>query len=331
MLVELEKEVWSSSRPSVSVVIPFLDEEETVNILHERVASILKAEGVSYEIIFVDDGSRDRGPAKVRLLAGEHDNVSLLRFRRNYGKAAALSAGFREAAGDIIITMDADLQDDPAELPRFIEKINDGADLVCGWKQVRLDPIDKTWPSKLFNAAVNRTFGLKLQDHNCGFKAYRREVAKDINLYGELHRFVPALAHAHGFQIVELPVAHHPRRHGKSKYGVERLVKGAFDLLTVSLTTRFRSRPLHLFGASGLLLGGLGFLVLAYLTVQWIMGIPIGDRPLLLFGILMTIAGGQLISTGLIAELIIARTISEPDKYHVAECVRGSERRLAAV
>jgi len=218
--------------------------------------------------------------------------------------------------------MDADLQDDPAELPRFLAAIEAGADVVCGWKQVRHDPIGKTLPSRLFNTVVNRTFGLDLHDHNCGFKAYRAEALGALNLYGELHRFVPALLHARGYRLVELAVEHHPRRFGRSKFGAGRLVKGALDLMTVALTTRYAARPLHVFGAVGLVMLALGGLALAYLCALWLLGMgPIGDRPLLLFGMLLMLFGGQLIGTGLIAEIVLARSIDERGKYEVRDRV----------
>ncbi|MCJ1962150.1 glycosyltransferase family 2 protein [Novosphingobium mangrovi (ex Hu et al. 2023)] len=309
-------EPFVGSDPVVSVVVPFLDEVDTLPILHQRIVEELS--GTAHEIIFVDDGSRDGGTELCAQLARSHRNVSFISFRRNFGKSAALSAGFREARGDIIITMDADLQDDPAELPRFIAAIQEGADVVCGWKKRRLDPRSKTWPSKFFNAIANATFGLKLQDHNCGFKAFRAEAVADLNLYGELHRFIPALLHARGFRLQELAVQHHPRTFGKSKFGWRRFVKGALDLLTVSLTTRYAARPLHIFGAAGMFLMIAGGLVLSYLTALWLLDMgPIGDRPLLMLGVLMELFGVQLVSTGLIAELVLSSSIREDQKYLV--------------
>ena len=324
MSFEPRREQFASAKPQVSVVVPFLNEVDSLSALHAGIAQALDTAGISYQVIFVNDGSSDGSEAVCRELARIHANVVLINFRTNFGKSAALSAGFREALADIVITMDADLQDDPAELPRFVAAIQDGADVVCGWKQKRHDPMGKTLPSKLFNAVVNRTFGLKLRDHNCGFKAYRAEALVSLNLYGELHRFVPALLHARGFRVSELAVQHHPRRFGHSKFGVSRLVKGALDLLTVALTTRYATRPGHIFGALGLLMLTAGGLCLGYLTWLWMMGAgPIGDRPLLMLGMLLMLFGGQLISTGLIAELVLSRSVVEADKYAIRDRVGG--------
>jgi len=315
---KIERAVTPS--PSLSFVIPFVDEGESLAILYAEILETCVALGKSFEIVFVDDGSRDGGAQVVRRLAAEDERVVFLRFRRNFGKSAALSAGFGVARGSVVFSMDADLQDDPREIGRFIAALEDGADVVSGWKQIRNDPVDKTLPSKLFNGAVNKAFGLRLNDHNCGYKAYRRETLGELNLYGELHRFVPALLHARGFRIVQIPVQHRARRFGKSKFGAKRLIKGALDLLTVWLTTRYGARPLHLFGGAGLAASLLGGAILAYLSVIWALGLgPIGDRPLLLFGMLLVLAGGQLIGVGLLGELILARTIGENDKYAVAE------------
>lgn len=307
-------------RPDISFVVPFFDEEESLELLYAEIVENCAALARTFEIVFIDDGSRDGGAQVVRGLAHGDPRVSLVRFRRNFGKSAALSAGFRLARGNVVFSLDADLQDDPAEIGRFLAALDGGADVVSGWKQVRNDPIDKTLPSKLFNGAVNRAFGLELNDHNCGFKAYRREALDELNLYGELHRFVPALLHARGFRIAQIPVQHRARRFGKSKFGAKRLVKGGLDLLTVWLNTRYGARPLHLFGGAGLVLSLLGGVILAYLAVLWVLGLgPIGDRPLLLFAMLAVISGGQLIGVGLLGELILSRTISEQDKYAVAE------------
>ncbi|QLC22587.1 glycosyltransferase family 2 protein [Parasphingopyxis sp. CP4] len=322
MKAESQDVFVEAARPDVSIVVPFFNEEETIETLCDRIATSLDAEQVSFEIILVDDGSSDAGPDVAKRLAEERPYCVLLGFRRNFGKAAALSAGFKHASGKVLITMDADLQDDPAELPRFLEQIEAGADVVCGWKEVRHDPLGKTMPSRLFNATVNRVFGLKIQDHNCGFKAYRREAIEEANLYGELHRFIPALLHARGYRLAELPVQHHPREHGQSKYGWSRLIKGALDLMTVALTTRYGARPLHLFGGGGLLLGMIGGAILTYLTILWAVGAgPIGDRPLLFLGMLLVLAGGQMIGIGLLAELILARSIREDDKYDISTIV----------
>lgn len=332
MSFEPSRKNFEKSIPQVSFIIPFLDEENTLNILRHQIHTVLSEQQVSYEIIFVNDGSKDSSEAVCRALVNDHSNVKLINFRSNFGKSAALSAGFGEARGEIIITMDADLQDDPIEIPRFLSAIEEGVDVVCGWKKVRHDPLGKTMPSKLFNAVVNKTFGLKLRDHNCGFKAYRSEAIKSLNLYGELHRFIPALLHNRGFALCELPVQHQPRKFGVSKFGAGRLIKGALDLMTVALTTRYASRPLHIFGALGLIMILIGGLSLSYLAGIWVLGGgPIGDRPLLLFGMLLMLFGGQLIGTGLIAEIILSRSMDERSKYEIRDIVVYNREPMAAL
>jgi glycosyltransferase involved in cell wall biosynthesis len=317
---EFSKNIWTAAEPQVSVVVPFFNEAESLSILYQRIVESLDAIGRDFEVIFVNDGSSDNGETVVRDMLLADPRIRLIAFRRNFGKSAALSAGFKAVRGGIVITMDADLQDDPKELPRLIECVEAGADVVSGWKQIRNDPVDKTLPSKLFNATVNKAFGLSLNDHNCGFKAYRGEALKELNLYGELHRFIPALLHARGFKIDQIPVEHHARQFGKSKFGAERLIKGALDLMTVWLTTRYGARPLHMFGGAGIVFGGLGALVLGYLSMLWLFGFgPIGDRPLLMLGMLLVLFGSQLVGVGLLGELVLSRTIGESDKYAVRE------------
>ena len=292
--------------PVISVVIPLLNEEESLEELHERLGATLTELGEPYEILFVDDGSTDRSPRVIQRLAEADPRVGFVRLRRNFGKSAALDAGFRRARGDVVITMDADLQDDPAEIPRLVATLRErDLDLVSGWKRTRHDPKGKTVPSKVFNAVVRRMTGLNLNDFNCGLKAYRREAVDGLHVYGELHRYLPVLVHARGFRVGEIPVTHHPRKHGHSKYGLERMARGFFDLLTVILLTQYRSRPLHLFGWLGLSMFALGFLCLAYLSVLWLLDLgPIGTRPLLFFGLLLVMVGVQLVSTGLLGEMI---------------------------
>lgn len=318
--------------PDISFVVPFLNERESLTILYNEIVHNCRQLGKSFEIIFVDDGSRDGGTQVVRDMAPSDPRVQLIRFRRNFGKSAALSAGFGAARGDVVFSMDADLQDDPAEIGNFLAQIELGADCVSGWKQVRNDPVDKTLPSRLFNATVNKAFGLDLNDHNCGFKAYRREALAELDLYGEMHRFVPALLNARGFAIAQIPVNHRARQFGTSKFGAKRLVKGALDLLTVWLTTRYGARPLHLFGGGGLVMTVLGFAVLGYLATLWVLGLgPIGDRPLLLFGMLLVLAGGQMIGVGLLGELVLKTSITERSKYAVAERIGGATEELALI
>lgn len=292
--------------PRVSVVIPFLDEEGTIEELHTKLTEVLRRLGEPYEILFVDDGSRDQGPRLVAAIQERDPAVGLLRFRRNFGKSAALDLGFQRARGRFIVTMDADLQDDPEEVPRLLAELEErGLDLVSGWKRKRQDPLGKTLPSKLFNFTVRKLTGIDLNDFNCGLKAYRREAVDDLELYGELHRYIPVLVAWRGFEVGEIAVQHHPRRWGQSKFGMERMAKGFFDLLTVILLTRYRRRPLHLFGWAGLAMGLLGFACLAYLTVLWFLGHgPIGTRPLLFLGLLLVMVGMQLVSTGLLGEMI---------------------------
>lgn len=292
---------------NLTFVIPVLNESESLKTLFAKISeSVLSNKLGSYEVIFIDDGSTDDSWQLIKQLCDKHPEAQGLRFRRNFGKAAALAAGFDNARGEIIFTMDADLQDDPVEIPRFLQKLNEGYDLVSGWKKDRKDPLEKRLPSKLFNAVACRAGDVKLHDMNCGFKAYRRVVAGQLHLYGELHRFVPALANAEGFRVTEIPVIHHPREHGKSKYGWKRYIKGVLDLLTVTATTRFLDRPGHLFGGIGLVSSTVGFLVLFYIScMKLIAGVPIAGRPLFFFGILVMLLGSQLISLGIIGELVI--------------------------
>ena len=276
-------------------------------LLYDELESALQPLGRSWEAVFVDDGSTDGSFASLTRLHNAHDNVRVIRLRRNFGKAAALAAGFAHAEGDVVVTIDADLQDDPAEIPRLLAKLDEGFDLVSGWKAHRRDPVTRRVLSKIFNWVTGRVSGLPLHDLNCGLKAYRAEVVRGLRLYGELHRFIPVLAHYRGHRIAELPVNHRPREHGRSRYGVERYVRGFLDLLTVSFIGRYRYRPLHLFGGLGLFLGAVGFGVLLYLTVLKIDGHAIGQRPLLFLGVLLMVVGLQFFSLGLISELITSQ------------------------
>ena len=288
----------------ISVVIPVHNEERSVALLYDELAATFAGEGLTWEAVFVDDGSTDGTFGALTRLHDANDNVRAVRFRRNFGKAAALDAGFKEAAGDIVVTIDGDLQDDPAEIPRLLARLDEGYDLVSGWKTKRRDPLTRRIPSKLFNAVAGRVSGIRLHDMNCGLKAYRAEVLEGLNLYGELHRYIPVLAHYRGYRVTELPVNHRPREHGSSNYGVERYVRGFLDLLTVTFMGRYSHRPLHLFGGLGLGLGALGFLILVYLTVVKLSGHAIGQRPLLILGVLLVVVGIQLLSLGLLSELI---------------------------
>jgi glycosyltransferase involved in cell wall biosynthesis len=290
---------------SISVLIPVMNEEGNLPELHSRLTTVLTAIGKPWEIVFVDDGSRDSTWNVIRSLEASDEHIVGLRHRRNFGKAEALMNGFQVCRGDLIVTMDGDLQDDPDELPRFIEMIDDGYDLVSGWKQRRQDPLGKTAPSKVFNWTVRKSSGVNLHDFNCGFKAYRREAALSIDLYGELHRFTPVLAFSEGFRIGELPVKHHARKWGSSKYGWSRLTKGFLDLLTVVFLTRYRQRPMHLFGLPGLLSLALGVLVGLWLTFERIvLDERIGTRPALLLSVLLIVLGAQFFGLGLIGEFM---------------------------
>jgi glycosyltransferase involved in cell wall biosynthesis len=288
----------------ISVVVPVHDEERTVALLYDELASALDPLGQEWEAVFVDDGSRDGSFAALTRLHAQAPNVRVVRLRRNFGKAAALVAGFDQARGETIVTIDADLQDDPAELPRLLAKLEEGFDLVSGWKTRRQDPWSRRVLSRLFNAVTSWMSGVRMHDMNCGLKAYRAEVAHGLRLYGELHRFIPVLAHHRGYRIAELPVNHRPREHGRSRYGLERYLRGFLDLLTVSFIGRYRQRPLHLFGGLGLLLGLLGTAILVYLTVVKALGHAIGNRPLLTLGVLLVVVGMQFFSLGLISEMI---------------------------
>ncbi|NOX55818.1 MAG: glycosyltransferase family 2 protein [Planctomycetes bacterium] len=311
----------------LSIVIPVLNERESLAQLHAEICQTCQSHGIKFHIIFVDDGSTDGSWEEIRRLAESDDRVRGVRLRRNFGKAAALMAGLKAARGSLIMTMDADLQDDPAEIPNLLAKLEEGYDVVNGWKRRRLDPWHKVYPSKVFNWMVSRLTGLKLHDHNCGLKLFRAEVARELRIYGELHRFIPVLAHARGFRVTEIPVHHRPRQFGRSKYGVRRFVRGFLDLLTVVFLTGFGQRPSHMLGAVGLFFFLLGCAGLAYLAVYWVVKMSsgvdphIGTRPLLAYSVAAALLGAQAISLGFLAELIVAYTGRESDAYSVAERV----------
>jgi glycosyltransferase involved in cell wall biosynthesis len=308
----------------ISVVVPVYDEELTLAVLYEELEAALEPLERPWEAVFVDDGSTDGSFAALTRLHAAHGNVRVVRLRRNFGKAAALAAGFAQARGDVVVTIDADLQDVPAEIPRLLAKLDEGFDLVSGLKAKRRDPWLRRALSKLFNVATSRISGLRLHDLNCGLKAYRAEVLAGLRIYGELHRFLPVLAHYRGYRVAELAVAHRERAHGRSRYGPERYLRGFLDLLTVTFIGRYRHRPLHLFGGLGLLLGAAGVGVLAYLTVVKATGEAIGHRPLLLLGVLLVVVGLQLFSLGLLSEMVTSQheermTVREQETLHVEE------------
>ena len=311
-----------------SVVIPVFNEAESLPQLLEELKTVAAANDHDSEIIFVDDGSTDESWQVIENLSAEQENVQGIRLRRNFGKAAALSAGFEVAAGQFVFTMDADLQDDPKEIPKFLEKMEqENVDVVSGWKKVRHDPIHKTFPSKIFNGLVGILTGVKLHDHNCGFKCYRREVIEEIDLYGEMHRFVPVLANAKGFAVDELVVDHRKRQHGVSKYGFKRFFKGFLDLLTVYFLTGYRQRPQHLLGTMGMGSFVLGLTGLTYLAVYWLVRVygeypgmePLHQRPLLIYSLGALLLGAQLMSIGFIAELITAYSRRDMKPYSIKQ------------
>ncbi len=289
----------------ISIVIPVYNEEHNLPLLVEKIQNILHKIQTKYEIILINDGSTDNSKNEIIKLADNNKQIKHMHFNKNFGKAVALNKGFQIAMGELIITMDADLQDKPEEIPVLINKINEGYDLVSGWKINRKDKLEKKLPSKIFNYVIGTVTGLKIHDYNCGFKIYRKELTENINLYGEMHRYIPALAYWKGYRVGEVPVKHNYRKYGKSKYGMERYMHGLFDFMTVYFLIKYMSKPMHFFGKIGLFCSISGFLILSYLTIIWFFGERIGNRPLLSLGILLFILGIQFISTGLISELII--------------------------
>jgi len=289
-----------------SIVIPVYNEEDSLVELVDRIHAATKALEKPFEIVFVNDGSTDKSQQVIEALSAQYSYIRFITFRKNFGKSAALSAGFKHVKYRIVFTMDADLQDDPVEIPRFLEEIENSYDLVTGWKENRLDPKEKTIPSKLFNAMTSKMSGLKLNDYNCGFKCYKKEVLEEIDLYGELHRFVPFLAHKKGFKVKEIPVLHHERKHGVSKFGLERYARGFFDLLTVIFITNYINRPMHLFGGIGTLFFIAGLAIFSYLFFgRWIFGESIGSSPLFAITIFLLGAGVQIFIVGMLSELIV--------------------------
>jgi glycosyltransferase involved in cell wall biosynthesis len=316
----------------LSVVIPVYNEKESLLPLHAEIVAMAHQARLDVEVLFIDDGSTDGSWDIIADLARRYESVRGIRFRRNFGKAAALSAGFRAARGEIILTLDADLQDDPAEIPRFLTALEQGGpngarlDVVSGWKRVRHDPWHKVVPSRVFNLVVSWVTGVKLHDHNCGMKAYRAEVFREVRLYGELHRLIPVLAAARGFRVGEIEINHRPRRFGYSKYGVRRFVKGFLDLLTVKFLTGFGQRPQHLLGTLGLCSFLLGSLGLVYLAITWLIRLwdrdlflPLHERPLLIYSLAGLLLGAQMMSIGFLAELITAYQGRDEDSYSIVE------------
>jgi glycosyltransferase involved in cell wall biosynthesis len=293
----------ASTLPRVSVVVPGLNESDSLPELARRVQHALEPVG-PYELIFVDDGSTDDTWEQIAKLNADNPSVRGVSLRRNFGKAMALTAGFKVARSPVLVMMDADLQDDPDDLPRFLEKLDEGFDVVVGWKVKRKDPLNRRVLSKIFNGTVSWLTHVDLHDMNCGFKAYRREVIETVPIYGDLFRFIPALASAQGFRIGEIPIKHHSRQYGRSRYGLERVLRGLFDLISVLFLIRYSRSPMHLFGLVGLVLASGGVLINAYLSILWLSGQGIGNRPLLLLGVLMTMIGVQFASRGLLGEFL---------------------------
>jgi glycosyltransferase involved in cell wall biosynthesis len=316
----------------LSVVIPVYNERESLLPLHAEIVAVAAQARLDLEVLFIDDGSRDGSWEVIADLARRYESVHGFRFRRNFGKAAALSAGFRAARGDTILTLDADLQDDPGEIPRFLAALEQGGpdgsavDVVSGWKRVRHDPWHKVLPSRVFNRMVSSLTGVRLHDHNCGMKVYRAEIFREVRLYGELHRFIPVLAAARGFRVGEIEINHRPRRFGHSKYGVRRFIKGFLDLLTVKFLTGFGQRPQHALGTLGLISFVLGSLGLFYLAVTWIIRLwqpdlflPLHERPMLTYSLAALLLGAQMMSIGFLAELITAYQGRDEDSYSIVE------------
>ncbi|MCP4943084.1 MAG: glycosyltransferase family 2 protein [Planctomycetaceae bacterium] len=326
-----EEKVQQRTR-HVSFIIPTLNEFESIEELHKQILSVCNDHQIQAQVVFVDDGSTDSTWTVMQELVRNHAGTEAIRFRRNFGKAAALSAGAEICKGEIVITMDADLQDDPQEIPRFLEKLDEGFDVVSGWKQVRHDPLHKVLPSRVFNWLVSRLTGVKLHDHNCGFKAYRREIFDEVELYGERHRFIPVLAAARGFKPSEIVVEHHARRFGHSKYGFSRMIKGFLDLMTIYLLTGFSSRPLHLIGVGGMVFFSVGGVGILSLSTWWVLSrliesvdpVHLHEKALFYYCILALLLGAQFLLAGLLAELVVARTHGPRDTFSIAEHFAGT-------
>ncbi|MHB8853403.1 MAG: glycosyltransferase family 2 protein [Ignavibacteriaceae bacterium] len=297
----------------VSVVVPLLNEEESITPLTNEIRKVLKMIDIQFEVIFVDDGSTDKSLKVIKDICRQDKRFKYISFRKNYGKSAALQVGFNQVTGDAVITMDADLQDDPNEIPNLLKKLDEGFDLVSGWKKKRHDPFIKKISSRFFNFVTRLMTGIKIHDFNCGLKAYRKEVVEVIKVYGELHRYMPVLADWEGFSVAEVVVKHHPRRYGKTKFGISRFFKGFVDLITVVFSTRYIKRPMHFFGFFGALSFIIGLIVNGFLTYDWIMGHALSNRPMLFLGMLLIIVGVQLFSVGLLGEMLVHNSRDEKE------------------
>jgi glycosyltransferase involved in cell wall biosynthesis len=314
----------------ISVVVPARDEARSLPALVDELEAVLEPLGRPWEIVVVDDGSTDGTFGVLTRLHAEHPALRIVRLRRNFGKAAALDAGFEHARGDVVVTIDADGQDDPAEIPMLVRRLDDGYQLVSGWKTQRRDPRLRRWASRFFNWVTGRLSGVSLHDFNCGLKAYRGDCARQLRIYGELHRYIPVLAVQRGWRVTEEPVNHRPRRHGKSKFGFARYTRGPFDLLTVLFIGRYQHRPLHVFGGLGVILILVGLGISAYLAVLRFSGESIGDRPLLLLGVLLIVVGIQILTLGLLGQMIVAmgqeRMAARSADSHVERVVGARSR-----
>lgn len=322
----------SSGDCSISIVIPVFNEEGSLEQLYSELADVAREHDLLFQIILIDDGSSDRSWQIISRLAEQDSRVLGIRFRRNFGKAAALRAGFEQVTGDIIVMMDADLQDTPAELPKLLQKLDEGNDVVSGWKRTRHDPWHKRYPSKGFNALVGWLSGVKLHDHNCGFKCFKREIVDEIDMYGERHRFIPVLAAAQGFRVDEVAVEHRPRTTGESKYGWSRIPKGFLDLVTIPLVTQFRNRPQHWLGSAGLISLLMGAACMFYLALYWVVSRMPGSTPIhlhetaaLYYSMVLVILGAQFLAIGLVAELIVAIVARDRVPYSISETTSSSE------
>ena len=313
------RESKTLSFKKVSIVVPLLNEEESLRPLYNEIKKTLKTITADHEILFIDDGSTDKSLNVIKDLAKLDNKVHYFSFRSNYGKSAALQVGFKNATGDAVITMDADLQDDPGEIPNLLKKLDEGFDMVSGWKKKRFDPFIKKSSSKFFNYITRLFTRVKIHDFNCGLKAYRKQVVQNINVYGELHRYIPVLANWKGFSVSEIIVKHHPRRYGKTKFGISRFFKGFIDLITVIFTTRYIKRPMHLFGFVGLITALIGFAISAWLAFEKLFyGSSLSNRPLLFLGILLIIVGIQFFAIGLLGE-ILAHNFQDDKEYIIKE------------
>ncbi|NOY57963.1 MAG: glycosyltransferase family 2 protein [Calditrichaeota bacterium] len=310
----------------ISLVIPLYNEEESLAELYHQIKTVMVRLGKSYEIIFIDDGSTDKSAGIIEDIHKQDEHVRLIQFRKNYGKSAGLAAGFEAASGNFIITMDADLQDDPEEIPNLLNKLQEGYDLVSGWKKVRHDPLSKRLASKVYNYFTSIFSGIRLHDFNCGLKAYKIDVVKSMKVYGELHRYLPVIAHRNGFRVTEIPVKHHARKYGSSKFGGARFARGAFDLMTITFLTRYKKRPLHLFGFLGFIFFTAGLLVSVWLTYERIvLNKYLSSRPMLFLGVLLIIVGVQFFSIGLLGEMITAYR-PDTDAYLIKKSIGWNDK-----